>query len=74
MFNQLFVLVAINVVFGFVVPGIDWRAHFGGLAAGVLIAWLWSLFAAGKPNAVGIRTAIATGAIAVELAAILLLV
>ena len=73
MFNQLFVLVAINVVFGFVVPGIDWRAHFGGLAAGIFIAWLWSLFAAGKPNAVAIRTAIATGVIAFDLAAILLL-
>lgn len=73
MFNQLFVLVAINVVFGFIVPGIDWRAHFGGLAAGIFIAWLWSLFAAGKPNAVAIRTAIATGVIAFDLAAILLL-
>lgn len=74
MFRQLFILLVINVVFGFVVPGIDWRAHLGGLAAGILIAWLWSLFAAGKPNAVAIRTAIATGVIAFDLAAVLLLI
>ena len=72
MFNQLFFLLAINVVFGFVVPGIDWRAHMGGLAAGALIAWLWSALAVGKPNAVAIRTAIATAVIAFDLAAVLL--
>ena len=73
MFNQLFVLLAINLVFGFVVPGIDWRAHLGGLAAGALIAWLWSVFAVGKPNAIAIRTAIATSVIVADLALVLLL-
>ena len=29
-------LIAINLVFGFVVPGIDWLAHVGGLAAGIV--------------------------------------
>jgi membrane associated rhomboid family serine protease len=27
-------------VIGFVLSGIDWRAHLGGLAAGFLIAWV----------------------------------
>jgi membrane associated rhomboid family serine protease len=73
MFRQLFILLIINVAFGFIVPGIDWRAHLGGLAAGMAMAWLWSIFAFGKPNAIAIRTAIAGAFIAAELAAILLL-
>lgn len=32
------VLVAINLGFGFVMPGIDWRAHLGGLVTGALVA------------------------------------
>ncbi len=72
LFNQLFVLLAINVAIGFL-PGIDWRAHMGGLAAGAVIAWLWSVFAVGKPNAVAIRTAIATVFIVADLALVLLL-
>jgi membrane associated rhomboid family serine protease len=72
-FRQLFALLLINLVFGFVVPGVDWRAHLGGLVAGVAMAWLWSIFAVGKPNAIAIRTAISGAFIAVEMAAILLL-
>ena len=67
MFNQLGVLLAINMVLPFMVGGIDWRAHLGGFAAGVLVAWLWSLFAVGKPNARTIRTVIA---VAVALSAL----
>ena len=38
--SQIAVLVILNVVIGFVLSGIDWRAHLGGLAAGSLIAWV----------------------------------
>ena len=37
--TQITTLVLINVVLGFVISGIDWRAHLGGLAAGALITW-----------------------------------
>lgn len=60
MFNQLFILLAINLALPLLVPNIDWRAHLGGLAAGIGIAWLWSVLAVGKPNARAIRTVIAT--------------
>ena len=38
--SQITTLVVINVVIGFVLSGIDWRAHLGGLAVGALITWV----------------------------------
>ena len=38
--SQITTLVLINVVLGFVISGIDWRAHLGGLAAGALTTWV----------------------------------
>ena len=73
MFNQLFVLLAINLALPFIVPNIDWRAHLGGLGAGILIAWLWSQLAVGRPNARTIRTVIALGVIAVSIATVTIL-
>ena len=69
MFNQLFVLLAINLALPVLVPGIDWRAHMGGLLAGIGIAWLWSLFAVGRPNARTIRTVIAAAVVVGAIAA-----
>lgn len=34
--TQVLVLIGINLVIGFVVPGIDWHAHVGGLVAGAI--------------------------------------
>jgi membrane associated rhomboid family serine protease len=64
MFNQLGVLMAINIALPFLVPGIDWLGHFGGFVAGVAIAGLWSVFAVGNVRARTIRTLIGIGAIA----------
>lgn len=41
-FKQVAILLAINVAIGFFVPGIDWRAHLGGLATGVVVAAIFS--------------------------------
>ena len=73
MFNQLGILLAINLALPLFVGGIDWRAHVGGLAGGILIAWLWSIFAVGRPNARAIRTIIAA-AIAVAAAVITMMI
>lgn len=36
--TPVLVLLAINFVYGFLAPRIDWRAHLGGLIAGALVA------------------------------------
>lgn len=38
--TQLLIVLALNLVLGFVVPGISWQAHIGGLAVGALVAWI----------------------------------
>ncbi len=73
MFNQLGILLAINLALPLFVRGIDWRAHVGGLVGGVLIAWLWSVLAVGRPNARRIRTVIA-GAVAIAAAIISMMI
>jgi len=36
--TQVLVLLGINMVIGFISPGVDWRAHIGGLVTGALVA------------------------------------
>lgn len=36
--TQIVVLLLVNVVIGFVAPGIDWRAHLGGAVVGAVVA------------------------------------
>ena len=36
--TQVLILLGINVVIGFISPGVDWRAHLGGLVTGAAVA------------------------------------
>ena len=36
--TQVLILLGINVVIGFFAPGVDWRAHLGGLITGAVVA------------------------------------
>jgi membrane associated rhomboid family serine protease len=38
--SQVTSLIAINLILGFVLPGVDWHAHVGGLIAGAALATL----------------------------------
>jgi len=40
--SQLVLLLGLNVVIGFLQPGIDWRAHFGGAVVGAVVAYVFT--------------------------------
>ncbi|MBK5248752.1 MAG: rhomboid family intramembrane serine protease [Actinomycetales bacterium] len=40
--NQILIVIGINVVISFLVPGISWQAHFGGLLVGGLLGALFA--------------------------------
>ena len=40
--SAVLVILALNLVLGFVVPGIDWRAHLGGLVTGAVLAYAFA--------------------------------
>lgn len=46
--GQLVGLIAINLAFGFFVPGISWEGHLGGLLAGMAVSWVYSKTRYGK--------------------------
>lgn len=37
--QSIVAIVGLNLVIGFLVPGIDWHAHFGGLLTGAVAGW-----------------------------------
>ena len=37
---QLLVIIAINLALGFVIPGVSWQSHVGGLVVGAVLAWV----------------------------------
>ncbi len=41
----LFAVIAINLALGFVIPGISWESHIGGLLTGLALTYLWLTFA-----------------------------
>jgi len=40
--TQIFIVIALNVVIGFVVPGISWQGHMGGLVIGAILGALFA--------------------------------
>ena len=37
---QLVVIIAINLALGFLIPGVSWQSHVGGLVVGAVCAWI----------------------------------
>lgn len=37
---QLVVIIAINLALGFLIPGVSWQSHVGGLLVGAVLAWI----------------------------------
>ena len=50
--TQVVGLIVINLVIGFIVPNVDWRAHLGGLVTGALVAAVFAYAPRSGRNAV----------------------
>lgn len=37
--QEIVSIIGLNLVLGFVIPGVDWHAHVGGLVVGAVVAW-----------------------------------
>lgn len=70
-FNQLAVLLAINLALPLFIPLIAWEAHVGGLIGGGLIAWGWSTWAVGTNNPESRRVAVAMAVLALTVVIVL---
>lgn len=59
-------LLGLNLLIGFVVPFIDWRAHLGGLAVGAALAWAFARVPRGprRPAYQALAVVAALGAVA----------
>jgi membrane associated rhomboid family serine protease len=66
-FNQLAVLLAINLALPLFIPRVAWEAHVGGLVAGMAIAWAWQSWAGRSGSPVRDRALIATGVLVLSL-------
>lgn len=60
--TQVLVLLGINVVIGFLAPGVDWRAHLGGLVTGAVVAAILVLPQGRHRTAVQVGSLVACGA------------
>lgn len=69
--SQITGLLGINLVIGFVIPGIDWRAHLGGLVVGGLLAAAYT-YRPPKAGRIPLAAAASAG-VAVACAAIVVL-
>jgi membrane associated rhomboid family serine protease len=65
-------LLVLNLILGFAVAGIDWRAHLGGLVTGGLVCWGFDRLSMGASRQHGEGAAIAGGAAVVASAVIVL--
>jgi membrane associated rhomboid family serine protease len=68
--RMLVVLIAVNLALGFVVAGIAWQAHVGGLVVGAVTGWL---FVTNRGPRRDRRARIGAGVIAVALLALALI-
>jgi membrane associated rhomboid family serine protease len=71
-FNQLAVLLGINLALPLFIPNIAWQAHVGGLIGGISIAWAWSRWAVGSDRPELRRTIIAAGVLLISVALVIL--
>ena len=52
------VLIAINLALGFVIEGIDWRAHLGGLITGMAVAYAFAYAPRDRRTLIGVGASV----------------
>lgn len=67
--SAVLVILALNLVLGFVVPGIDWRAHVGGLVTGAVLAYAFARAPKGHRVLVSVLACVAMFGLIVALVA-----
>ena len=71
--NGVYVIIAINLAFGFIVPNVDWHAHLGGLVLGGVTSAVM-VYGVRRPYLIGLalvgQTAILIGLIIIRVAAL----
>jgi membrane associated rhomboid family serine protease len=75
LFQQLIILLVINLALPLFIGGVAWQAHVGGLIAGLLVVWGWQRVGMRRASAaarVGIATAIGGVALVAALLAVLI--
>lgn len=70
--GQVVTLFVLNIALGFVISGIDWRAHLGGAAVGAVMGWALSRHAPGSGRAATLNQGLATVGIIVTLVALVM--
>jgi rhomboid protease GluP len=68
--NQIGFLLLINAAMPFIIPGISWQAHLGGLVAGLVIGEIWARIQG--PQATAIRAAVGFAVAALAAVAVLI--
>lgn len=58
-------LLAVNLVYGFVVSGVDWRAHVGGLIAGLLLGAAFVFAPRDRRRALSVAASVVVGVAAI---------
>lgn len=66
--TAVLVILGINVVLGFVVTGIDWRAHLGGLATGLLLSLAFAYAPRERRTLLGVLASVLVATVIVTVA------
>lgn len=66
--TQIFILIAINLAIGFVIPRISWEGHIGGLITGAAMGLAFAYAPRGQRKLWGVLVPILTGVVLVALA------